>query len=333
MSLPDQNHNPAFAHQPPAPVLAIPAELSMDRVVSYEVSLFEALTPQFIDYARYELRLSENTVNKYKDCLNFITRDLPHLNSLTDITLIDITLLKRKVFERGGHEPRVNSMIFALRKFLTYCNEIHKVSTINPRDIKPMKIPKRQVRFLTKEEVHKLLDSISAYTKQGLRMKALMSVLLVSGMRISELLSLNKDDIDWERKEATIIGKGNKQRTVYFNDEALGWLRAYQLKREDKNEALFVAFGNNPNRLKSYDLSRQFKHYVKDAGIKKKVTPHILRHTMATNMSINGADIRLIQQILGHSDIETTAKYYLGVDQRAVKEAHHKYLDFTVAKS
>jgi len=73
-----------------------------------------------------------------------------------------------------------------------------------------MKIPKRQVRFLTKEEVHKLLDSISAYTKQGLRMKALMTMLLVSGMRISELLSLNKDDIDWERKEAVIIGKGNK---------------------------------------------------------------------------------------------------------------------------
>ena len=224
-------------------------------------------------------------------------------------------------------------MIFALRKFLAYCQEIHKLDTINPKDIKPMKIPKRQVVFLSKEEVNKLIGSIRSNTKPGLRMKALMSVLLASGMRISEALSLSWDDIDWEHKEAVIIGKGNKQRTVYFNDEALGWLRSYKLTRKDKNPALFVTFAKEPKRMRPYDLSKQFKHYVQKAGIKKKVTPHILRHTMATIMSINGADIRLIQQILGHSDIETTAKYYLGIDQQAVKAAHNKYLDFSVAKS
>ena len=322
-----QNQN-SPVQQPPAPVLAIPQKLSLDCKDSWEVSAFEALIPQFIDYARYDLRLAENTVVKYKDCLYFIIRDLPHLKTPGQITLVDITLLKRKVFERGGHEPRVNSMIFALRKFLAYCQEIHKLDTINPKDIKPMKIPKRQVVFLTKEEVNKLLGSIKSTTKPGLRMKALMSVLLASGMRISEALSLSWDDIDWEHKEASVIGKGNKQRTVYFNDEALGWLRTYKLKRNDYNPALFVTFTNPPKRLQPYDLSKQFKHYVQKAGIKKKITPHILRHTMATIMSINGADIRNIQQILGHSDIETTAKYYLGVDQRAVKESHAKFLKY-----
>lgn len=328
-----QNFLPQPIQQFSEPVLAMSQKFPTDCKDSRAIYDFEVLIPQFIDYARFDLRLSENTVIKYGDCLHFLARDWPHLSSPTEITLSDITVLKRRVFERGGHEPRANSMIFALRKFLTYCKEIHKIDTINPKDLKPMKIPKRQVVFLSKEEVNKLLGSIRSDTKPGLRMKALMSVLLASGMRISEALSLSWDDIDWDHKEAVIIGKGNKQRTVYFNDEALGWLRAYKLKRNDSNPALFVTFASEPKRMKPYDLSKQFKRYVQKAGIKKKVTPHILRHTMATIMSQNGADIRNIQLILGHNDIETTAKYYLGVDQRAVKEAHNKYLDFTVANN
>jgi integrase/recombinase XerD len=289
---------------------------------------FQEIINKFIYYIQYELNFSITTVAKYKDNLFWIQKQLPHVLNPSRISTLDITLLKQKIKEGGARESRINSHIFALRKFLGYCNTILKISTINPKEIKPMRIPKRQVVYLTKEEVHKLLENIKADTKPGLRMKALMAVLLASGMRISEALSLNKDDIDWENKETVIIGKGNKERTVYFNDESLGWLRAYLLKRNDANEALFVTFRKNPQRMKPYDLSKQFKHYSQKAGIKKKLTPHILRHTMATIMSINGADIRQIQQILGHSDIETTAKYYLGTDQEAVRQAHTKYLKY-----
>jgi integrase/recombinase XerD len=97
--------------------------------------------------------------------------------------------------------------------------------------------------------------------------------------------------------------------------------------RKDTNPALFVTFGES-NRLKAHDLSKQFKHYAEKAGLKKKVTPHILRHTAATTMSHNGADIRNIQLILGHSDIKTTAKYYLGVDKEALRKSHSQFLKY-----
>ena len=159
-------------------------------------------------------------------------------------------------------------------------------------------------------------------------LQTLVEVLLSTGMRISEALSLSKEDIDWENKEAMIIGKGNKQRRVYFTDEALDWIKIYLLRRNENNPALFVTHSGIPVRLKKYDISKQFKFYSKRAGIQKKLTPHVLRHTMATTMLNNGADIRMIQQILGHSDIKTTAKYYLGVDQKAVKESHNKFLRY-----
>lgn len=310
------------------PDLEIVQKTSQECKDPWTTLSFGSLIPQFVDYARYDLRLSENTVNKYEDCLNFVAQDLPHIKSPADLSFTDITLLKKHTFERGAYESRVNSMIFALRKFLAYCRELQNIATINPKDIKPMKLAKRQVIFLTKEEVQMFLNSIKTNTVFGARMKALVSILLSSGMRISEALSLNKEDVDWERKEAVIIGKGNKERTVYFNDDALGWLRVYLFKRKDDNEALFVTFRSRHKRMRPYDLSKQFKHYAKKAGIKKKLTPHILRHTMATIMSINGADIRQIQLILGHSDIETTAKYYLGVDKEAVKQAHAKFLNY-----
>jgi integrase/recombinase XerD len=146
-------------------------------------------------------------------------------------------------------------------------------------------------------------------------------------MRISEALSVDVEDIDWEHKEIIIIGKGNKQRTVFLSDRAISWLQMYLLRRNNDHPALFTTFGKL-ERLKPYDLSKQFKHYAQSAGLKKKVTPHILRHTAATIMSFNGADIRTIQQILGHSDIKTTAKYYLGVDKEALREAHTKFLRY-----
>lgn len=314
--------------QTPAAGLALAQKVSTDRWVSRAGSAFEALIRPFADYLEFDLGYRPSTATKYAESLRWVLRDLPWIIRPEDLKPVDIVELKKKMRMRGAGEARVNSVLFPLRKFLTYCNEAHGLVTIEPRDIKAMKIPKRQVVFLSKEEVQKLLSSINGKTVFEARIKALMSVLLASGMRISEALSLNKDDIDWERKEAVIIGKGNKQRTVYFDDDALGWMRAYLLKRDDKNEALFVTFRNIPQRMKPYDLSKQFKHYAQKAGIKKKLTPHILRHTMATIMSINGADIRLIQQILGHSDIETTAKYYLGVDQQAVKDAHAKFLKY-----
>lgn len=317
-----------FDRQLPGKDLDVEQKLSMDRTVSRPLSEFERLIPLFADYARYDLRLAEATITKYRDCLSFILRDLPHIKSPTDITLTDITLLKKKTFERGANETRVNSMIFALRKFLQYCRSYHGLGTINEKDIKPMKIPFRQKQCLTAAEMRQFLDGINGKTLPGARMKALAVVLCTSGMRISEALSLDWQKIDWNLKEANIIGKGNKERTVYFDDEALGWLRAYKLKREDNNPAVFVTLRAVPKRLRPFDLSKIFKHYAAIAGIKKKVTPHTLRRSMASVCAENGMKMEQLQQILGHSSILTTAKHYVIVNKQAVKESLNKFLKF-----
>ena len=288
---------------------------------------FEQLIPLFSDYVIYDLRYSPKTAKKYSESLHWILRDLPQVKYPQDLTLPVITELKKRILIRGAKECRVNSILFPLRKFLTYCNEVYGLATISPKDIKPMKIPKREVVYLKSDEVQQFVSGMNTKTLPGLRMRTLVELLLSTAMRISEALSIDRNDIDWEGKEVTIIGKGNKQRTVFLNDRAISWLQMYLLRRIDNNPALFVTFGE-PKRLAAYDLSKQFKHYAENAGLRKKVTPHILRHTAATIMSHKGADIRVIQQILGHSDIETTARYYLGTDKASLKEAHRKFLNY-----
>ena len=165
-------------------------------------------------------------------------------------------------------------------------------------------------------------------TTRGLRMRALCQVLLGTGMRISEALSLNRNDIDWAGKEARVVGKGSKPRVVYFSEGALCWLKKYLDSRKDDNPALFVTFGSRPKRLQRYDLSKSFRHYGNLAGISKRLTPHILRHDYATMLVANNCNLFAILQMLGHSDIKTTAKYYLGVDKAGIKSAHDKFLRF-----
>jgi integrase/recombinase XerD len=326
MNLPYQNQKLNPAKQIPVMVLA-----SLTQATDYSTAVppltFEQLIPLFADYVIYDLRYSPKTAKKYTESLRWIMRDLPRMVYPQDLTLTDVTELKKRILLRGAKECRVNSILFPLRKFLTYCSEVHQLATINPQDIKPMKIPKREVDFLKEDEINQFVSAMDTSTATGLRMRTLIEVLLSTAMRISEALSINRDDIDWEGKEVTIIGKGNKQRSVFLNDRAIGWLQAYLLRRTDDHSALFVTFGK-AKRLAPYDLSKQFKHYAEKANLKKRVTPHTLRHTAATIMSIKGADIRVIQQILGHSDIETTARYYLGVDKQALKEAHAKFLNY-----
>lgn len=314
----------------------VPRPLAMQRFTSVPVVAvkpkFHELLPKFLAYARYDLGLAPKTVAKYSECLRWVMKDLPHISSPGQLTLEDITLLKQRIAVRGAGYVRTNSILFALRKFLAFCIARTEIDCINPKDITLMKIPKRDVIFLTEDEVNQFLGSMNTETSQGLRMRALTEFLLGTGLRISEALSLNHAEIDWQNLESTVIGKGNKQRTIFITPGAKLWALRYLDSRKDTNPALFVTFGK-PERLKQYDLSKIFKCYARVAGITKKLTPHILRHTAATIMLRNGCNIRYIQEILGHSDIETTAKYYLGTDKQATKAAHAKFLRYDLNRN
>lgn len=297
------------------------------------------LIPSFLKYGQFELSFSPNTVSKYQECLKIIVRDYGDM-AVGDLNQLFFTDLKAKILMRGAGEARVASMVFALKSFLKFCREYLELNVLDYKKIKSPKRRRREVIYLTNEEIEKFIDGIKIERRwkgnrrekgvrmDGLRFRTLVEVLLGTGMRISEALSVNKDDIDFEKKEAKIIGKGSKERTVFFSDRSLDWVKYYLSCRKDESPALFVT--QLGTRLSKMDINKVFARQKKIAGINKKITPHILRHTMATNLLFNGCPISHVKEILGHDRLETTCRYYLGLDKSKAKEAHSKFLDFKV---
>lgn len=295
------------------------------------------LLPGFFKYARFERCLAPETVIKYRDCLRTVVKEIGDI-SVTTIRPNHLVELKQELAMRGAGAARIAQVIFALKSFLRYCNEMLELPVLPLEKIKAPKRQRREVIFLTNEEVQQFLQAIPIATyprrKQaeeivrldGLRFRVLVEVLLATGMRISEALSLNRDSINFEKAEAKIIGKGSKERTVFFTERSLDWIKRYVAARTDGGQSLFAT--KSGQRLDRADISGYFSRYARRAGLTKKVTPHILRHTTATNLLFNGCPISHVKEILGHDRLETTCKYYLGVDKRKAKEAHASFLSF-----
>jgi integrase/recombinase XerD len=280
----------------------------------------------FLEYARYELNFSPQTVIKYKDSLKSFMRDIGD-KPVSHLDVQDFVRLKKNMVERGASEARISSVVYAIRSFLSYCLNFLKITTLNPKQIRPPKRFKREVIYLTRDEIDRFIGTIDTKKSKGLRFRTLVEVLLGTGMRIGEAISLNRKSIIWEKKEAKIVGKGNKERRVFFTERSLHWLRRYLESRQDTHEAIFVT---RPPvaRLNRDDIWRFFGRHRKLANIDKKLTPHILRHTVATNLVFNGCPIVHVKEILGHERLDTTCKYYLGVDKEKAKKAHRQYLNF-----
>jgi len=294
-----------------------------------------SLVPSFLKYAQYELCLSPVTVKKYQESLGWVIRDLGDLPAEA-LTPGHFTELKQKMMVRGSGRSHVASRIFAMKSFLRFCREAMNLNVLDHKEIRPPKPQRREVIYLTNEEVREFVDTIKVHntsykvrgkvSMDGLRFRTLVEVLLGTGMRISECLSLDRDSINFEKAEAKIIGKGNKERTVFFTARSLEWIRFYLKERKDNERPLFVT--RWLNRLKAYDVSFFFRRHSKKIGFQKKVTPHILRHTVATNLLFNGCPISHVKEILGHSLLETTCRFYLGVNKEKAKEAHNQFLSF-----
>jgi len=285
-----------------------------------------ALIDDFLEYAQYELNFSPKTVIKYRESLGWFVRDIGDKN-VSEIDVQDFVRLKKMMMKRGVGQSRVASVVFATRSFVNYCRNFLKINTLDPKQIRPPRIKNREVIFLDKEEIETFLATIETKRMNDLRFRAVVETILGTGMRISEVLSLTRKQINWKDKEAKIIGKGNKERRVFFTDRALEWIRKYLEKRIDTHEAVFITSGD-PRRLTTGDIWRFFKRHRIKSKINKKITPHILRHTVATNLVFNGCPIIHVKEILGHEKLDTTCKYYLGVDKEKAKQAHKQYLDF-----
>src|SRR3989442_10919011 len=289
--------------------------------------------PLVLDWVRYEVRRSRLTVERYDEALGWVIRYIGDV-AVAELHAGHLMELRRKMEERGCGEARMASILNSLRSFLKFCRYAH-IPAMDPRQVRIPRIPRRDVVFLTKEEVAQYLDSIldpkedwRAAPIAKLRLRTIAETLLGTGARISEMLRLKRSGVRFDLKEARTIGKGNKERILFFTDRSLEWLTRYLSRREDDVEALFVTSYDPPAPLTVDSLKREFQRAQKNAGITKKVSAHILRHTMATTLLFNGCPIGHIKELLGHERLDTTCRYYLGLDNRAAKEGHERFLSY-----
>jgi site-specific recombinase XerD len=292
-------------------------------------ALSEAVPP-FLDYARAELQFRPQSISKYRDSLRHVGAILGD-RPVTGYSKADVTAVKAHLLARGLSVSRQVSFLSALKRLLTFCRDEHGLAVMDPEAIAMPRRPRREVAYLTADEVDRFAGSIRTATLEGrtsvagLRFRALVEVLLGSAMRIGEALSLQRSDVDFAAREARVVGKGDKQRVAFFTERALSWLRRYLDTRTDDNPALFARQdGRGP--LRQPDIWRPFTRYRRLSGINKRITPHLLRHTAATQLLFNGCPIGHIKEILGHERLETTCRYYLGLDHSAAQRAHEQFL-------
>lgn len=222
--------------------------------------------------------------------------------------------------------------LIALRGFLGYCAK-RDIDTLSPEKIELPKVTRKQVTFLTADEVQSLIEATTETDGvASLRDRAIIELLFSSGLRVSELTSLDRDHINTKRREFTVRGKGQKDRAVFISQRAADIIEAYLEARDDSLPPLFLNHSRNNQtsttgdyrRLSSRSIQRMINKYARLAGITKHVTPHTMRHSYATDLLMNGADIRSVQAMLGHADIGTTQVYTHVTDQH-LREAYEKF--------
>lgn len=270
--------------------------------------------------------------------------ELAYSNALKSVTTAKITAesirqyrlyLSRFVDEHGISLKRVtqNYHLIALRSFLKYALK-RDIPVVAPEKIDLPKAESRSIKFLEREQVDRLLNMPQISTPDGMRDKAILETLFSTGLRVSELVKLNRDQINFDRKEFGVIGKGRRARVVFLSDSAVEWLERYLNDRDDDAPALFIRYagkkpdeGQNVNesmRLTARSVQRLVEKYCKKARLPVKITPHGLRHSFATDLLSGGADLRAIQEMLGHKNVATT-QIYTHITNPQLKEIHHKF--------
>ena len=297
----------------------------------------EALT-DFLEHLEIEGGRSQNTIRNYSLYLERF------IEFAGDIEVVKITSemirryrlwLNRYKNDNDGKALSILTQsyhLIALRGFLTYLSRRDIPSLSADKIILP-KTVRKQVTFLQYDEVVNLIDNIPLDSEQGLRDRAIIELLFSSGLRVSELVNLNRDHINLKRREFMVRGKGQKDRPVFVSQHAAEQVENYLQARQDSLPALFLNYSRRSTkpttsgdyrRLSARSIRRMISHYARLAGITKHVSPHTMRHSFATDLLMNGADLRSVQSLLGHSSISTTQVYTHVTDQH-LKDIHERF--------
>lgn len=287
------------------------------------------LIEEFLQHLRVERNCSPLTIRDYRHYLNKFNENYD--KSITDLSLDDVRKYRVKLAETEISRVTQNYYVIALRSFLRYLIK-KDIKTLAPEKIDLPKTESRSLKFLEKDQLERLLASPEISDEPGLRDKAIMELLFSTGLRVSELSKLNREQINFETREIGVIGKGGRARVVFLSERSSEWLQRYLVRRSDDFKPLFIRYSGKEisedngekMRLTPRSIERLVEKYVRKAKLPVKISPHGLRHSFATDLLQNGADIRSVQEMLGHKNIATT-QIYTHVTNLQLKKEHEKY--------
>jgi site-specific recombinase XerD len=294
------------------------------------------LVTDFLEHLEIEQNRSQKTIANYDHYL----QRLVEFTDDCDITKLDAEMIRQwrlhlnRTKDSQGHEltkTTQNYHLIALRSFLKYLAK-RDIKALDSAKIELAKTTRPQVTFLETDEVGRLLAAIDTSQVAGLRDRAVIELLFSGGLRVSELVAVDRDHLNLDRREFMVRGKGQKDRPVFISPQAAHHIGRYLQARHDDFKPLFIHFSGSQNaeengmytRLTVRSVQRLVKRYSKAAGITKDVTPHTLRHSFATDLLMNGADIRSVQGLLGHANIATT-QIYTHITDKNLQEIHERF--------
>ena len=300
-----------------------------------------SLIAEFLEYLEIQKGCSPLSIQRYQHYLKRFHNWLTENSPATKPEEINLELIRRYRIYLAHlltHDnlplQRVTQSyhIVALRAFLRYLLVQRDIPTLSPDKVELPKQSSRSIAFLNPEQMERLLNSPQISNIIGLRDRAILETLFSTGLRVSELVSLNRDQVDLERKEFGVKGKGNKLRVVFLSDTAAQWIERYLKARKDNFKPLFIRHSGKVDiqrsgermRLTARSIQNIVSKHAKKSGLPIEATPHTLRHSFATDLLISGADIRSVQEMLGHESIRTT-QVYTHVTNRHLKEVHKAF--------
>lgn len=311
----------------------------MSKLPKKETPLVRKIA-EFLEYQDIEKGASKLTIRNYKHYLSRFGDWIKENEGEIGVSKIDAKVVRKfRLYlssypnGKGGTLSKKTQgyHIIALRSFLRWLvKNDHDV--MSPDKIDIPKTADRQVKFLTGDQIERLLNAPSLSTIQGQRDKAILETFYSTGLRVSELAELNRDDIDFKRREFGIVGKGGKARVVFLSKRAADWIQEYLDARDDNYKPLFIGHRKTPDptmsdeeaRFSVRSIQRIIKKYAKKVKLPVDATPHTIRHSFATDLLMAGADIRSVQEMLGHKNIQTT-QVYTHVTHKQLKDVHSAF--------
>lgn len=305
-------------------------------------SPLEQATRRYLAFLQSEENKSPLTIKSYRESLDLLLKLSP-VRDLRGFSKESIRSYKQQLHEfrtKAGKELSIrtkNHHLTILRAFLRYLVQEEELDVYPPDRVKRFKEEQRKVKVLFAEELERLLSAPDSSTPEGKRDQAILWLFFSTGLRLAELRSLNRKDINFQTREISVRGKRRKLRIVFLSDTAVEHLRTYLAARLDHLEPLFINYMRNivnelpPGekfRMSMNNIYRIVKKYALQAGIVSDPSPHTLRHSFATNLLRNGADLRSVQELLGHKDLSTT-QIYTHVTNPQLKEVHKKFHGLT----